>query len=274
MEEDISSYRHFCLLSHGGDIYGGSARWGGDAKGSAESLDPCQDILLRAPTKLVLWWNVQGLFIDNDCDGESFCQACHSCITKTLHFTKSINYDTGVAAMADRRSQVDNGRNKRQKTTTEDSNNPYLAHMYDGGDNQGYENGNGNGNAYTTLSSGSSDGLTHFKRHATTSAQAAKAEDGPNNPFNGKPLSEKYFRILKTRRNLPVQSQRSENTSNHISKNENRQAANTSFAEPSSSSCFKRHKSSSSSVRLVPVKLLRFHNLSSTMTSRINMERW
>ncbi|KAF1349061.1 pre-mRNA-splicing factor ATP-dependent RNA helicase PRP43 [Delphinella strobiligena] len=110
--------------------------------------------------------------------------------------------------MTDRRSQVDNGRNKRQKTTTEDLNNPYLAHMYEGGNNQGYENGNGNG--YTTLSSGSSDGLTHFKRHETTSAQAAKAEDGPNNPFNGNPLSEKYFRILKTRRNLPVHAQRAE----------------------------------------------------------------
>lgn len=125
---------------------------------------------------------------------------------KDIPLHRVINYGTSVAAMADRRSQVDNGRNKRQKTTTEDSSNPYLAHMYEGGDSQGYENGNGN--AYTTLSSGSSDGLTHFKRHATTSALAAKAEDGPNNPFNGNPLSEKYFRILKTRRNLPVHSQR------------------------------------------------------------------
>ena len=39
---------------------------------------------------------------------------------------------------------------------------------------------------------------------------AKKAEDGPSNPFNGQPLSQKYFSILKTRRNLPVHVQRDE----------------------------------------------------------------
>ena len=47
-------------------------------------------------------------------------------------------------------------------------------------------------------------------RHATTAAMAEKAEDGPTNPFNGQPLSNKYFSILKTRRNLPVHVQRNE----------------------------------------------------------------
>jgi pre-mRNA-splicing factor ATP-dependent RNA helicase DHX15/PRP43 len=39
---------------------------------------------------------------------------------------------------------------------------------------------------------------------------AKKAEDGPENPFKGGVLSERYFGILKTRRNLPVHAQRQE----------------------------------------------------------------
>lgn len=35
-------------------------------------------------------------------------------------------------------------------------------------------------------------------------------EDGPNNAFTGRPLSEKYFQILQARRQLPVHSQRQE----------------------------------------------------------------
>lgn len=77
--------------------------------------------------------------------------------------------------------------------------NPYLAHHYEG--NEGYQ-GNGNG------SNGSSNALSNFKRHATTAIQAHDAEDGPNNPFNGNPLSQQYFKILKTRRDLPVHKQR------------------------------------------------------------------
>jgi len=108
--------------------------------------------------------------------------------------------------MSDRRSDVDNGRSKRQKVEADPSANPYLAHMnFDNGNdgdgddyNRGYSNGGGT----------NGDGLAHLTRHQTTSAQAAQAEDGPSNPFNGKPLSDKYFRILKTRRNLPVHAQR------------------------------------------------------------------
>jgi pre-mRNA-splicing factor ATP-dependent RNA helicase DHX15/PRP43 len=50
--------------------------------------------------------------------------------------------------------------------------------------------------------------LASFKRHKTTAAMAREAEDSKFNPLNGKPLSEKYFSILKTRRDLPVHSQR------------------------------------------------------------------
>ena len=39
---------------------------------------------------------------------------------------------------------------------------------------------------------------------------AKLAEDGPNNPYNGRSLSKSYFNILKTRRNLPVHAQRDE----------------------------------------------------------------
>ena len=59
---------------------------------------------------------------------------------------------------------------------------------------------------YPTQSNGT--GLKSFNRHATTAAQAIAAEDGPSNPFTGKKLSERYFDILKTRRNLPVHAQR------------------------------------------------------------------
>jgi pre-mRNA-splicing factor ATP-dependent RNA helicase DHX15/PRP43 len=81
---------------------------------------------------------------------------------------------------------------KRQKTsndTTDPRANPYLAHLY--------ENEKQAASAFS-----------RFKRHATTAEDARAAEDGPNNPFTGKPLSNRYFSILETRRNLPVHAQR------------------------------------------------------------------
>jgi pre-mRNA-splicing factor ATP-dependent RNA helicase DHX15/PRP43 len=108
--------------------------------------------------------------------------------------------------MANRRpeSNEDGSRAKRPKTNGADMDpkaNPYLAHMYqdDGGSN-GYSN-NGYSNGRSVLDT--------FTRHQTTAAQAQGAEDGPNNAFTSKPLSKQYFNILKTRRNLPVHSQRS-----------------------------------------------------------------
>ena len=101
--------------------------------------------------------------------------------------------------MADRRAG-DESRAKRQKTETDPADNPYLAHMNHGESNGGRSNGRSNG--------GSSGLLSHFQRHASTTQQASKAEDGPSNPFNGNNLSERYFSILKTRRNLPVHAQR------------------------------------------------------------------
>ncbi|MCJ1246418.1 DEAH-box ATP-dependent RNA helicase prp43 [Trapelia coarctata] len=88
--------------------------------------------------------------------------------------------------------------------------NPYLAHMYeDAPTENGYSNGYGGGRNRTAgVSQGTS--LANFPRHATTTAIATKVEDGPNNPFSGKPLSKQYFNILKTRRGLPVHAQRDE----------------------------------------------------------------
>ena len=71
----------------------------------------------------------------------------------------------------------------------------------------GYTNGYGGGKNRTNgFSQGT--GLLKFPRHATTTSMANKAEDGPSNAFNGKPLSQQYFNILKTRRGLPVHAQR------------------------------------------------------------------
>ena len=93
---------------------------------------------------------------------------------------------------------------KRQKTSDADKANPYLAHMHD---NDGAADSNSYGNGY---SNGGSSILDTFKRHATTHKDAMKAEDGPKNPFNGNQLSDRYFSILKTRRDLPVHQQRAE----------------------------------------------------------------
>ena len=90
--------------------------------------------------------------------------------------------------------------------------NPYLAHRYeepaeDEGSYNSYSNGYGRSTQRINgLSNASS--LSRFPRHKSTAAMAKDAEDGPNNPFSGQPLSSQYFNILKTRRNLPVHQQR------------------------------------------------------------------
>lgn len=77
-------------------------------------------------------------------------------------------------------------------------NNPYLAHIYADESNGNAQNGAADGKGP----------FAKFKRHQTTAEMAQKAEDGETNPFNGKPFSNKYFSILKTRRDLPVHAQR------------------------------------------------------------------
>lgn len=91
---------------------------------------------------------------------------------------------------------------KRQKTSAENvdpRNNPYLAHMYEGQSN-GYSSGT------VTPPTRTGTPLDKMERHKSTSKQAQAAEDGDINPFTGRPFSERYISILKTRRNLPVHS--------------------------------------------------------------------
>jgi len=119
--------------------------------------------------------------------------------------------------MADRRPDYDEegSRKKRPKTNGADRDpkaNPYLAHMYQD-DEDSYSSNNGYNNGRSSNGGGSYGNgasiLDTFTRHQTTAALAQSAEDGPNNAFTSKPLSKQYFNILKTRRNLPVHTQRS-----------------------------------------------------------------
>lgn len=90
-------------------------------------------------------------------------------------------------------------RKKAKKDGEDEKYNPYLAHMYD----------NGNSNGYGAEPSPDSP-LAGMKRQHTTAAQASKAEDSESNPFTGRPHSQKYFQILQGRRDLPVHKQRQE----------------------------------------------------------------
>lgn len=109
---------------------------------------------------------------------------------------------------------------KKQKTADkmDPKSNPYLAHMYPESDDS--EDGGvslaqparppvrNSFNGYHYDGAASDGPLAQFRRHKTTFALAAKAEDGPINPFTGSQLSQGYFNILKTRRKLPVHAQR------------------------------------------------------------------
>ncbi|OAA57477.1 pre-mRNA splicing factor RNA helicase [Niveomyces insectorum RCEF 264] len=83
--------------------------------------------------------------------------------------------------------------------------NKYLAHMYAGDGDDGAEKGGERRPVHP--SAPFFKGLT---RHATTAAQVAAVEDGEYNAFTGRPHTQQYFRILTTRRDLPVSKQRQE----------------------------------------------------------------
>ena len=102
---------------------------------------------------------------------------------------------------------------KRQKMSDDkDRSNPYLAHRYEneGVNGVGLDSSHGYTNGYTPKANRTAGALSAFKRHATTAKMAKVAEDGPENPFKSGQLSEQYFGILKTRRELPVHAQRQE----------------------------------------------------------------
>ncbi|CCJ31078.1 unnamed protein product [Pneumocystis jirovecii] len=87
--------------------------------------------------------------------------------------------------------------NKRQK---QDEENPYLSHIKM---NNFQTKSNIYSNNYNFL-------WENFKKHQSTAEQALKIEEGPINPFSGIEFSDKYFGILKRRRQLPVHTQRNE----------------------------------------------------------------
>ena len=98
---------------------------------------------------------------------------------------------------------AEGGPSKRQKTSTDPRNNPYLAHMYE-------DQSNGHTNGAATPPSRTGTPLDKMQRHSSTAKEARAAEDGDINPFTGNQFSQRYISILKTRRNLPVQEQRDE----------------------------------------------------------------
>ena len=157
--------------------------------------------------------------------------------------------------MADRRPEVQEmSRAKKPKIASTDfdpSKNPYLKHMYE---EEPY------GNEYSNGESGA--GFKNFVRHETTASQAHIAEDGPLNPFNNKPFSQRYFNILKTRRDLPVHKQRYDRRFFSFGQ----RVSTNMVIDRNSWTCSTRLRFSSSSVRLVPEKLLKFLSSSCSMT--------
>ncbi|KAK3683680.1 pre-mRNA splicing factor ATP-dependent RNA helicase PRP43 [Podospora appendiculata] len=85
---------------------------------------------------------------------------------------------------------------KRIKTANGDEKyNPYLAHQYEDSSSQ---------------QNGFKSPLDQLERHNTTALQMSQAEDGERNPWTGEPHSQQYFKILQSRRDLPVHKQRQE----------------------------------------------------------------
>jgi pre-mRNA-splicing factor ATP-dependent RNA helicase DHX15/PRP43 len=124
----------------------------------------------------------------------------HNFFWRGHRHTRNHHHSPTMTAMPKREyDNDDSARVKRVKTESngksdmDAASNPYLAHWND-----------------TKDSAATGQGLQGFKRHATTTAQANAAENGPNNPFTGQPLSKKYMSILEKRRDLPVHQQRDE----------------------------------------------------------------
>lgn len=108
--------------------------------------------------------------------------------------------------MAEKRSDDPDGApSKRQKmsSNTDPKSNPYLAHMYEDQPSNDYSHGRSNG-------AHAAGPMSKFKRHHTTAAETEVVEAGNVNPFTGQKHSERYFSIMKTRRDLPVHQQRDE----------------------------------------------------------------
>ena len=151
--------------------------------------------------------------------------------------------------------------------------NPYLAHRYEEpAEDASIYNGYTNGYARTIkrvegpLKASSVAG---FPRHKSTAAMAKKAEDGPNNPFNGQPLSTQYFSILKTRRDLPVHQQRYAQCTLQSERHILTPRIGTSFYR-----CIRNHNFLYSWEKLVPGRRLKYLSLSFSMISHTSSASW
>ncbi|KAK9461539.1 P-loop containing nucleoside triphosphate hydrolase protein [Lipomyces oligophaga] len=100
-------------------------------------------------------------------------------------------------------------RGKRQKTEQE-MKNPYLAHLDSNEEDGSLANKTGPYKRIETRNEVDNGPFAEFIPHETTAEMAIKAEDGPENPFTGRKFTQKYFDILKKRRDLPVFQQREE----------------------------------------------------------------
>lgn len=100
---------------------------------------------------------------------------------------KRSNMEDNAAQDSKRIKRAENGDAAPEKY------NPYLAHLNEDANNGDFPSP-----------------LDSFERHKTTAAQAAQAEDSELNPWTGQPHSQRYFDILKARRDLPVHKQRQE----------------------------------------------------------------
>ena len=151
--------------------------------------------------------------------------------------------------------------------------NPYLAHRYEEpAEEESIYNGYTNGYARTTkrvegpLKASS---VAAFPRHKSTAAMARKAEDGPNNPFNGQPLSTQYFSILQTRRNLPVHQQRYAQSAL-----QSKSHVLTPRIGTSSYRCIRSRNFSYSSEKLVPGRRPKYLSLSFSMINHTSSASW
>ena len=151
--------------------------------------------------------------------------------------------------------------------------NPYLAHRYEEpAEDESIYNGYTNGFARTQKRAEGplkASSVAGFPRHKSTAAMAKKAEDGPNNHFNGQPLSTQYFSILKTRRNLPVHQQRyaqcALQAKRHIL---------TLRIGTSSCGCIRSRNFLYSSEKLVPGRRPKYLNLSFSMINHTSSASW
>ncbi|ERS96605.1 pre-mRNA-splicing factor ATP-dependent RNA helicase DHX15/PRP43 [Sporothrix schenckii 1099-18] len=88
--------------------------------------------------------------------------------------------------------------------------NPYLAHLEDEGSNGNDGDEFDQDKGKQPLYSSDDNGFAGMTRHQTTAEQVSRVEHEEYNAFTGRRHTQQYFRILETRKGLPVHKQRQE----------------------------------------------------------------